>query len=897
LKLLFKIVFFITLVTLPVFAGVEVPEFSFLGTDLSSFEMRPQFSDVEVNFKIKSSVDTYIEKSKVEIKKAEEKKFTSDDPGNMYSSDFGTSLAAGFIGVEAYRNAMVKSFLEKDYYRILRIYDKRKEKLETSPFINEANLLYGLALLETSDPVKGIEILTKFTKEKMPYSDIATDIITKYYLQKRQYVEIIKFSSALPVNTPYSMYAYMFGLLKNSEYKKMAEAVKGNEALMAKNKDIYDLAIMAYYFLGQKLDVAKYADNAGQLSLPFVADTFLSLEKVKRSQEYISKIKDEKNAFILKVKLEILKGNLDKASDMLSSLKDDDERLNILFYYVSRVKTDLKPELLNKFKFNSAINRDYINFYNGLYLLAKKQNLEAIRFLDKIIFIKELTKMAYFYRGVAYSTLDKARSEFLFIKYMNAGEDMQKVELARYMIGQFRFADKKYDEALMLSEGCDKYFCETLKAQVYMARKDFKKALSILKGTKGSQAAIIRAGIYYNTKKYKQVISELNKAGQKTRDTEYLAMSTYFKLKDTKSALAVFKKHKKDPEFLSAALDNMFLAGDYDNVLKFISQLEEPDKSVLLIKAKTLSSLKKYDDALGIFDKLIDNGFNLYESGIGALSIYAVKGDEKAFAKEADFIIEGHGRFKDKDLLMLRTAQLLLDMKKYLIATKYLNQLFEEFPESGHLNEAYLLKGRLFKATGRIKQCVQEAGRLATKKEFAEEALLLKAECLEIESPENSLSVYKDLAKENKGYEDIYASKTILLSKSYKKVYDAAVYYKEKDKAQYFSGINRFIELLPLNKFKDNRDKLDEIEKDGYDEVLPTLYYYSAKSLAEAGKNKGAVQMFMKLYYIYPTHRLTKYALNRAHAIYRKTRNKKGMSVVSEKIRMLKKLKKRNKKK
>ncbi len=194
--------------------------------------------------------------------------------------------------------------------------------------------------------------------------------------------------------------------------------------------------------------------------------------------------------------------------------------------------------------------------------------------------------------------------------------------------------------------------------------------------------------------------------GTKGRDADFLKMLCLLKQDRLYDAEAVFNRYRQDQEFVAAYLDHLFLSGKYTEVLT----LTEDNKGKFhIVRAKSLFSLGKLKHAAQLYEAIIKSGNHSFEAWNGLMTTYIAMGDDQKFEEISKRLTETKAQFDKKDFLVYQTAVQALDIKKTKLATVLLNYFFETFATSAYKNDAYLLRGKLFRDTGRVAQCLNDA--------------------------------------------------------------------------------------------------------------------------------------------------------------------------------------------
>lgn len=870
------------LTAVPAFADVLIPEFAFTGEDISKFSVAPSYMDVSLSFNVASGFDTYIRQESFRLENTQEKEYSSAEPGGMYSGSFGTSLSSVFVGERAYRNNIVKNFIRKEYIQVIESYGKYRQRLAGTPYIQECSLLYGLSLMETGNLSGGADALKTVIKSGGAAGDIATDSLFSYYFNTKNYPAVITAGREQPKFTEYSLYTYLYSLMQRKDYAQIEKTVAEQKELFDKFPYMYDFAVVADYLLGKPEEVAKLAGKATANTAPMIADTLLSRGDRAGAEKLINAMPEGEAKNVLNAKLAVLGRNVNRAAELTGKLKADENRLNVFFFYVRQMFPALDPAFGDRINFDKKINKDYINYYNGLAAMAGKDYPQAVRRLDSIIFSRELMESAYFYRGIAYFRTDISKTEFLLLKYIDSSEEDEKVKIARYVLGQIYYLRGRTADALMLVEDCFTDDCKLLKAEIAIGGQKYEAAEGLLGNLQGEKASKLRAAILYNKKDFKGALAELKKVPHTEKETDYLLMLTYLKLDQHDEAVKIYRKHFADMQFFDTLTESLFLAGDYRRVLDLLNSTDNEPKN-LLLKAKVYTSMKRYDDAEPIYRTLIAKNYAIFDSVYGLLSGYAARNMKTEFLKTGEMSLTGLGRFERKDFLLIQAARLAIDLKEIDLATKMVNRFFGEFPDSQYVREGYLLRGRLFKNTGRLEQCIADADRLMAIGGSKEDALFLKADCTEAKDSAAAVKIYLQLT-ESERFRELANSKIAEVSRNPAEVLKSTEYFKDKDSELYYTGMDRYLSLLDGAELVKNEQTVKDMLVSKNVSVMPGAYFHQGRILEVKKQPEQAAAAYMKGYYLFPESKYAKQSLRKTVDIYKKLGKTSEAQVLEKKL-------------
>jgi len=866
------------------YAEVEVPGFAFTGKEISDFNIRPSFRNISVSFNVRSDFDTYLRQESFKLNAGEAKDYKSDDPGGAYSGGFGTSLSSVFVGDKAYRNNIVKAYLDNRYLDVINSYNKYYEKkIKGTSFEEEVRLVYSFALMQTGSISLSMDILKDTAKNGELFKTVAADRVVQYMLNIKSFEELDIFAGSLDRQTQYTLYGWLYSLLNLKRYDRLVKVFDNNADIVAKDSRFYDFYIIARYSQGGMEDVISYADKSSANTVSIVADAYLLRGDRAEADKLISTMPDGSMKTVLVAKSAVLKGDMVRAGELLSELKNDEDKLNLFYFYIGKTFPKMDLEFLSQFHFVNRINADYLKFYTGVYYLASGEPKQAIRFLDAVIFNSDLTETAYYYRGLAYSTLDKKRAERYFLKFIETSSDEEKITVSRFMLAQMAYIAGSLDDALMLLSTCDTDYCKLLKARIFLVKKDYELAWINSDGVKGDDAALVRATVLFHKKHYDAAIQQVRLMGTKTRDADFLLMICWLKMDKFYEAEAIFNQYNSDTEFVSTYLEHLFLNGQYAEVLK----LTKGKREYRLIRAKSLFSLGKLVDAAKLYDNIIKSSDHSFDAWNGLLNAYVAMNDDAKYTETARRITKVKANFDKKDFLVYQTAVQALDIKKTKLATVLLNYFFETFSTSAYKNDAYLLRGKLFRDTGRVKQCLNDAEMMLNEGR-SEDALFLKGECLQSTKPKEALKIFKDMTENSGRFRDLGYSKLIELYTRPKDILKAVVYFKGKDTERYYSGMDKYLASLGKKSLAENKALLDQMIADRNPAGLAAAYFYIGVIQYNEKKYETAAITFMKSHYLFPTSKYSGKSLKMTIEAYKKLGRKDDIPILEKKLKAMK---------
>lgn len=866
-------------------AELELPGFAFTGEQTSSFSIRPAFNNISVSFKVKSHFDSYLKQESFSLNAGKKEGYSSDDPGGVYSGGIGTSISSVFVGEKAYRNNIVKGFLAKNYLGVIESYNKYLKKIEGSQYEEEVRLVYAFSLLETGSISKSFDILREIASGDGEFKDIASDRVAGYLFDKKDFEGLDVFCSGLDAQTSFTLYCWLYSLLKLERFERLIATFEKNSELVSDDSRFYDFYINGKYALGDFEAVTSFSDKGTENTYGVIADSFLAIAKQDEASALIFKMKDGAQRLALETKLAISNRDMDGATSLLSTIDNDEDRLNVFFFYIGDAYPSLELSFMDAFRFDSRINADYIKFYKGVLYLTEGANLVAVRSLDGIIFNKELINQAYYYRGLAYANISPKRAEKYFLKYIELSDDEDKIAVSRYMLSQLYYLKEMYDEALMLIQACGRGYCNLLRGRIYIDMKRYDDAWAAVKDIKGDDGAFVRASVLYNQKLYKPAQTELKIIKRRDKEADYLMMLVWLKLGNSYEAESIFSKHSRDKGFIKSYLEHLFLAGKYAEVLNISDKVRD---QFPVIRAKSLFSLGKRKMAAAEFEKIINKKNHSFDVWYGLLTTYSAMGDKKAFVHTAERIGKLKKSFDKKDFLIYQAARMALDIDMTKLATMLLNRFFEQFDRSAYKRDAYLLRGKLFRDTGRVKQCLKDAEIMLSEGK-SEDALFLKGECLQSSDPKKALKIFEGMAKDSGRFKDLGYSKLIDLYTKPADVFKAVSYFKGKDTVTYYEGLDKYLGMLSSKQLAKKRGLLDDMIAERNPKGLAAAYFYSGKIMFNNKKYEEAARLFMKSHYLFPNSIYSVKSLELTIQTYKKLGRKKEISILDKKLKAMKK--------
>lgn len=878
---------FLVIFTGSSFAQVTVPNYAFTGQEITNFKVRPSYTAIQFNFSMPSQMDIYLQKRKAELSGGDKRDYMSDEPGFIYKDPNSARFTSLFVGAKALRNNVVKAFLNKSYIDTVNSYLRFENKLQKSEYAVETRFLYGLSLFYTGSQKEAVEVLLEVLKTEGEYAVLAQDALFLISSELKRY-DIMEETAAL-VNdfTEYSLSKWIEYLYSKDRFEDIIQLLNNYPVLEADYPVYKNIRITCYYFLKQYKEIEKIADNITDTNItPIIADSFIMSGKNDKAKNYLKELPKNDIYYLLSAKIDISEGRLANASDKIINIQSDNEKLSLLFYAVSDKFDKVTPAFLQSFKFKDRVNNDYVYFYTGLKYFEDKDYANSMLFFSMIGFNKELINSSYFYQGMASLQLDINRAEYNFNKFVNAGSDTEKLMLAKFMLSQIYFLKSKYDEALMLVDDCTAAYCEVLKGDLYLALNNEEKAFEYVKNKTDDRSRLIKANVYYNDKKYKSALAELVKIKKSTPDSEFLLMMSLFKEKRVLDAERIMKKNKDDIRIFSNGIQQLILAGEGRKALAYMEGLKDLSPEFKLERAKLLAAYNKTKEAKADYNSLIISGNYLYESLSGLFEIAKKEKKGKSFIDEKLSYIEKSSEFENKDMIISQFAAYSLEVNSPNTAIGYVNFFMDNYPQSKYYPDVLETRAKLFRLTGRYDNCVADADKIISKGGTgAEDALFMKAECMENIDKNKAMDIYKEVAKTSKRFSKPAYSRVAGMSNSAEDVLWASEQLKQSSPNLWQAGYLRFIDLSDKKDFDKHAAYIEEMAKTSTPAVRSASLWRIGKNQFENGKVEDAAVSFMKGYYLFPEEKYAAENLIGAKASYTKRKMKKELVVIEDMLK------------
>ncbi|MDY6820082.1 MAG: tetratricopeptide repeat protein [Deferribacterota bacterium] len=866
--LLFILYFCILLYLRPLFADIKIPDISFYGKEITNYYVGPSFASINLKYDKKTDFDTYLKKINIEAESLKESKYTSEKPGLMFSGKFLTNFSSLFVGDKAFRNYIVKKFLERDYFAVISGFENYGDKLQDTEYYNEVKFLYAFSLKMTGNTNQALNYLEDLSKNNDEFSLYSQDVLFSYLYDIHDYDRILSVKEDIVRFSPFSEYIVLKVLLDRNRFDEIIELVDKNTQNISKNNIFNKFKIIAYYYKKEYKTLLDYIDIADNESIFFIIDAAINIGKMELAKNLIVNLSDSEMINYFNGRIAIAGNNVTKLERSINRLQEDRNKLNLVFLYLDKYYPEIDLAFMDSVNFKDRSYKDYIYFYSGLYLLEKNDYLSASTFLQRIAFNPALVSNSYFYLGYAYANQDMDRAIYYLTRYLNMeSAHGEKLAVAKYLLGNIYFIKNDINKTLIVISDCKEDFCLDLKARTYISKKDYTKMLKIIDGLEPDKRAYYRAVYYYNTKKYDKSLQMLKNIEKPTAESDKLLMLTFFKLDKKDSALEIFRKYRELSDFRKEAVKYLFLSGDYKMVIDISNKDDDP--YIKLIRAKSLYSLKEYNRALSIFNELLTYEKYRYDVIFSIINIYDRLYKDKEYIEKSLSLIKRYN-FDNKDLLVLRLINRSLD-DNVNFTIGLINYFLDNFKNSEYLNDVYLGRAKLFNKIGKNDECIVDTNYVLDIAPKNIDALFIQATCYEAtEKFESAVDNYKKLIElNNNPYTEISYKKLIEYSNDKDIVYEACNYFKEKNDRLYTKGMIRYLDLVNMEELPKHVDFITKLKKYKDPDIAAAGYYIFGKLLEGKNDLKTAASNYLNGYYLKESSEFSKKALERAYNIYK----------------------------
>ena len=844
----------INLIAIDGFAQISVPNYSFQGEEITEFKVKPNYTLLQFNFTMPNEMEIYLEKRKTELESIDKKDYESEEPGAMYKSQGSASFSSIFVGPKAFRNNVVKLFLNKEYLEVVASYTMFENKLIDTEFADETKFLYGVSLFRTGSQREGVDVLISMFHNKNEYSKLAIDAVFKIASELKSYSIMETAAGSIEEFTMYSLSKWIEVLYEKDRYDEVIQLLNLYPDLEKEYSTFKNVRVTCLYFNQEYDKVEEISKSIKDVKiLPLVADSFIMSKKYDLAKKTLMKMKVDDTFLLLTGKIDIAEGKLKNASEKAKKIKRDNEKLSLLFYSISEQFNKVTIDYLKSFKFKDRVNNDYINFYLGLKYYEMKEYANASLYFSLIAFNKPLVQSSYFYQGMATINIDIDRAEFSFNKYLNVGTDSNQLMLSKYMLGQVYFLKKFYDDALMLVDDCSTSYCRILKADIYFALDEEEKGFALIKDLKEDRAKLIRANYYYNKKDYKTALSEITSIKNRDVNSEYIKMMCLFKTNKIAEAEVIMNKYISNENVFTSGMLQLILVGQGKKALAFMDDKEELDPKLRLERAKLYGNYKEYKKAEADYNKLIIDGDYLFDSLSGLFELSKIQGKAPAFMKDKFVFVDKSVDFTNKDMFVADVIVYANRIKEVNSAITYINYFEANYPKSPYMETVVNTKVKLFKNNKRYDSCVQEANNIIAKNDNRkEEAMFTKAECLEFVNNAESSATYREIADSSIRFMIPALTRIIKMSFSADDVLYAAEKIKNNDAFLWQEGVLRFLDISDSDNYTKHEEKIKNFSYKSTSKIRAASFWRIGKEQFNKNQMEEAALSFMTGYYLYP---------------------------------------------
>ena len=863
------------------YADVDIPDISFYGEDISTFYVGPSFSSVKLSYDNKTSYDIYLEKISLESEDIEKQEYDTENPGFFYSGRFFTNMSSIFVGEKAFRNYIVKKFLKKDYFSVLDGFNRYSNKLKNTKYYDEVTFLYSISLKSVGNATNAIDNLTALVRGGSEFASYAEDILYPYLYDIKDYERLLSINKDVKKLSPYALYIILNVLMEANEYAKILDLVSANINLPEGDNLFNEYAIMAYYFMGDYDNVLVYKDKATDRTRFFIIDAAINKSNISLAENLMLNLKDEEMIHYFKGRFSLLENNISELEKQVNSLSKDSNKVNLMFLYLQKYFPEIDIAFLDGINFNDISNKDYVYFYSGLYSIKHNDYYSALNFFQRIAFNNDLMEESYFYTGRSYINLDKERAKHYLTKYINEGSSKQKILAARYFLGNIYFSENDMDKALIVISDCMETYCLDLKTRIYINKKEFDKAVNIAGDLSEDRKNYYNAVVAYNDKNYENAINFLKGIQNSDIESDNLLMLSYFKMDKLQDALAIFNKYRELPTFKKQAINYLFLAGQYDKVIELTDDDNEP--YILLTRAKSYYSLKKFKAAQLIFEDLVKKNKYLFDSIFSLINIYKKNYNENQYIEKSVVLITKYN-FDRKDYLVLSLANQEVD-SNINMSIRLINYFFDEFKNSIYLDDAYITRAKLFEKIKKYDQCIADTTYLLKKNSSNYEAMFLQANCLEKVDKKKATEAYINLTEGDNAYLDVSFRKVVETSEEPDILLKAANYFENNDENLYLRAMIKYLNNIDEDKLATYEEFINKLKlyKDAY--LSSAGYFLYGKLKYQQQEYKVAADSYVKSYYLNEKGPFAKKALDIAFNAYKKVNDEVSANKIKKLIK------------
>ena len=847
--------------------AVDVPDFSFKGEEIASFGLRPSFEDVNLSISVQSEYTNYIEKESIGVADDEMTgDYEAEEPSAVYGSRATTRMAAIFVGDKAYRNFLVRKYIQKAYEPITETYPNYRKNLKTAEYQEEAALIYNMSRLELNDK-EGEKGIRDVCVAGNYFKAVACDKYAQMLWERGSYEALITLAgeTALPA---YSFSAAVLSALQMKDYDKAQTLLDENPEQIFNHPDFNDLRAVLLYYKSNYAGVARILPYTTDNVLFVTADSLINLERFADAAPFVERAKgDDKHYLSAKLAIGLKKYN--EALPALKTMASEEQLFNLLHYYASRAIPNMSQQFMSVFNFKGADKKDYPAFYMGLQNMELKNYTAAVSNFNRVNNPDTLTQQMRFYRGIALSYTDPSKAEPDIISTINYSKNPEETQAARFMLAQLYHLQGKTDEAAQLIDGCTKDYCIKLFSEIAVSQGRYNQAIAGVKDVNTDEARMIRATAYYNMKDYGRARQEANAIKIDSRELTHLKMLLLFKEGATAQATEVLKANKNYEPILYDGVAELILVGNYKLAAELLEQKQNLPPRMQLENARILAWSGKLTEARVIYRNLIKNKHFLYDALSGLVALEKKEADEIKSIRTIMTELESYGEFENKDLLLSQFASKAVRAKDNALLSNIVNEFFPDYENSNHAGEMYAARANLFYVTDRFNDCLLDIDRAAEKNPtLLKELRYMNARCLEAIDEEKALTLYRQMFADDEQYRLPSAVKIMDSSKSPEEVLTVA-YSLEKDNPNlYIEGVRRFMEIAKAEDLKLHEGFIETLTDNKSVALKCAGLFGRARLLNEREQGREAARTYHEVYKTNTKDHFAKPALEAAHSIY-----------------------------
>ncbi len=851
--------------------AVDLPDFSFKGEEVASFNIQPAFRDIDLSLSVPSSFTNYTEKQTIDVAADETDNYTAEEPSFFYRFRPTTAIASLFSGDTAYRKYFVKRFLLEDYESVAKAYPDYEEDFKTPEYKEEAYLLYAVSLWNLKD--KGADgALSNACLNGKEFRNEACDKYMQILWDRGDYAKITETGDALHRPFPaYTFSAYVLAAFKEKEFSKASKLLADNPDLVFEYADFNDLRAVSEYYKGNYGNVARLAPYCTDNITFIQADSFINLGRAKEAEQLIGKIAGQSDRRYLDAKLKIRLKMQKEAAAALKLVTVESEKMELLNYYAAVEFPRMSSSFLSEFDFKLSEYKDYPAYYEGLQHLELKRYARAAELLAKVQTPPDLVQQAKFYRGMALVYVDPSKAESDIIATMNYSRDPAQVAASRFMLAQVYYMKKQYNEAIQLLDGCSEQYCKQLRGEIDLQRGKYDTAMADVEGIDTPQAHLIRATAYYNKMEYDAARREIEGVKTSSKEFTHLKMMLAFKEGDVKGGTAILTANQSYRPILYDGVKELMLAGDYQLAEKLLEPVKNLPPDMEIVSAKLLAWSGRTKEAKALYDRLIKEKSMVYDAFSGIIALEKNSQGEMAAISSILKELPRTPEFPQKDLLLSQMASKASRAGENVILIQIINMFFPAYVDSPYAGDMYAERARLFYTTGRSQECLRDIADAVEKNSMiAPELRFIKAQCTEAVDLRDALAEYRAMFLEDDQFRLPAAVKIMDLSDKSLEVLTTAEEVRKDNPQLYVEGVRRYVEIAKPAELADNQQFVDSLLKDKSKALKCAGLFAQARMQNENGKGRDAAKTYYQVYQTDAKDHFAAPALDAAITIYTK---------------------------